>query len=184
MEIVHAEWDADDQPWHRLVRASRGGRQDDMMRVGTCPGSFDGTENFLYLRHLDGGVCALVETGLDAEDARRCLVGGADIYVNPEGFCHPLQHQSYGDVQYWIRHSDARDLMQMAPVIGGRLRGGCFPGRIDLLKGLDGQVVLHIEGRVVWGDRICTYTAAHHELAERELMAWTLCTGAPDDAVH
>lgn len=134
-------------PWREKLAAFS--RRD----VAVHPGEFEGDPK-QYLRHLDGGICVIAETGLEPSDAATCVKGGADVLVNPGDYPWVVDDQRFsGEVQHWLRNAQARHLSEHVPMQGV----GVSPMHLDLYKGLDGEVVLHLTGSVRWGEDLETY---------------------------
>ena len=120
------------------------------------PGDLTDDGSGVVLRHLDGAICRRTETGLDPGDARLCVRGGADVFVNPAGYPTPQDVTCWPvESEFWIRHDDAADLAAVAPVPLCKDPSPCF----DLFKGPDGEVVVMATGAFRWGSELATFAA-------------------------
>lgn len=118
------------------------------------PGDLTDDGSGVALRHLDGAICRRTETGLDPDDARLCVRGGADVFVNPAGYSTPREVTCWPvESEFWIRHEDATDLAASAPVALCEGRPSCF----DLFKGPDGEVVVMATGAFRWGSELSAF---------------------------
>lgn len=118
------------------------------------PGDLADHGSGTVLRHLDGALCRLAESDLEPDDARLCVRGGADVFVNPAGNATP------GDVtcwpvesEFWIRNEHASSLAAAVPDPLDSTRAPSF----DLFKGPDGEVVVMATGAFRWGPDLVTF---------------------------
>lgn len=118
------------------------------------PGDLTDNGSGAVLRHLDGAICRLAERGLDPEDARLCVRGGADVFVNPAGHLTPREVTCWPvESEFWIRHEDAAVLAAVAPESLDSRSPACF----DLFKSADGEVVVMATGGFHWGPELATF---------------------------
>jgi len=113
-----------------------------------APGDLAENGAHLFLRHLDGALCALREAGLTPEDARNCVRGGADVFLNPlsrtspaGATCRPC------DSAFWLRHAEAAALARTAP----EPLDEDLPATFALFMGPDGEAVVMATGALMWG---------------------------------
>lgn len=109
------------------------------------PGEFlhaSGQESGRFLRLPDGSFADRKETGLTPEDARQCVIGGADIYLTRHG----VSVLEDLEQQVWIANRDASEARQTGPVLHGELPNPT----IDLYEGPDGQFVVVLIGCWSW----------------------------------
>ncbi|WP_137771333.1 hypothetical protein [Brachybacterium sp. SGAir0954] len=113
-----------------------------------APGDLAENGAHLYLRHLDGALCALREAGLIAEDARNCVRGGADVLLNPQSLSTPAGVACWPcDSSFWLRHADAAALARTAP----EPLDEDLPATFALFMGPDGEAVVMATGALSWG---------------------------------
>lgn len=113
-----------------------------------APGDLVENGAHLYLRHLDGALCALREAGLTAEDARNCVRGGADVLLNPQSLSTPAGVTCWPcDSSFWLRHADAAALARTAP----EPLDEDLPATFALFMGPDGEAVVMATGALAWG---------------------------------
>lgn len=123
---------------------------------GLEPGDLADHGSGTVLRHIDGAICRLAESGLDLDDARLCVRGGADVFVNPVGYPTPRDVTCWPvESEFWIRHEDAASLAGVAPEPIDNASPACF----DLFKGPDGEVVVMATGAFRWGPELATFAA-------------------------
>ncbi|MCL6422599.1 hypothetical protein Bequi_04230 [Brachybacterium sp. JHP9] len=116
------------------------------------PGSFDDTR--ARLRHLSGSVCVLKEQGLAAEDARACVKGGADVFVNPAGWNVPWGPTCWPhEMSFWIENETALPLAKstLVPI------EEADPIECFLYESEDGEFVLVITGGFTWGPTLRSF---------------------------
>lgn len=109
-------------------------------------GSFGGEDHGL-LRHLDGELLKLKESGLTLEDAKNCVRAGAEVYVNPDFVEFDVRGTELRlSVQRWLSGDETLQFMEVDYENDTSKKSS----EVSLYIGPSGRILIHLAGHFRW----------------------------------